>query len=171
VSARLAVRSILLVASMLPFARSASAQRLGASATIAVSARVLPVASFEGGATHDFSALLEPGVARRIEPAHGARTRMTYNATTKVVASGTTLRGPGGVTVTPRFLCAIGGSGAPIADNAFDCDAGYVAPIEGGRATTVSLAVGAEIDASASRNVPAGLYVGQVTFVATNPGY
>jgi hypothetical protein len=171
VSARLAVRSILLVASMLPFARSASAQRLGASATIAVSARVLPVASFEGGATHDLSALLEPGVARRIEPGDGAQTRMTYNAATKVVVSGTMLRGPGGAVVTARLLCARGAPNTAATNEAFDCDAGYVAPIEGARATTVTLAVGANVDAFASRNVPAGLYIGQVTLVASNPGY
>lgn len=161
----------MLVLFLLPFARSASAQHFAATTTIAVTLRVLPVASFEGGATHDLSAMLEPGVARRIEPADGARTRMTYNAETKVVASGTALRGPDGATVRARFLCARGGPNAGTADEAFDCDTGYVAPIAGGRATTVALAVGAEIDASASRNAPAGLYLGQVTFVASNPGY
>jgi hypothetical protein len=170
-SGRFAVRLILLVACLLPFARPASAQRFAATATIAVTLRVLPVASFEGGATHDLSAMLEPGVARRIEPADGARTKMTYNAATKVVASGTTLRGPGGATVTARFLCARGAPNAGTADEAFECETGYVAPIAGGRATTISLAVGAEIDASASRSVPAGVYVGQVTLVASNPGY
>jgi hypothetical protein len=171
VSGRLAIHLTLFVGSMLPFARSASAQRFAATATIAVTARVLPVASFEGGATHDLSTVLEPGVARRIEPADGARTRMTYNAVTKVVATGTMLHGPGGATVTARFLCARGAPNTGSVDEAFECDSGYVAPIAGGRATIISLAVGAEIDASASRRVPAGLYVGQVTLVASNPGY
>ena len=162
---------VVLVASLLPLARSASAQRFSTSATIAVTVRVLPVASFDGGATHDLAASLEPGVTRRIEPADGAQTRMTYNAATKVVVRGTTLRGPGGASVAARLLCARGEAGAAVATTPFDCEAGHVAELTEPRAATVPLAVGAEIDAAATRHLPAGVYVGQVTFVAVNPGY
>jgi hypothetical protein len=149
----------------------AEAQGLSATATIGVRLHVLPVASFEGGPTHRIATVLEPGEPKRIAPADGARTRMRYNAPTRVTVTGTALRGADGTVVPLRLLCASGAPGAPVADQPFDCDEGFTAPLPLGRAMALPLAVGGAVAAADSRAIPGGLYVAQVTFMASAPAY
>lgn len=149
----------------------ADAQQHARSASVAVSLRVLPQASFEGGAEHPVAAALEPGVALRVEPAAGVRTRLTYNTATRVVVSGGPLRGPAGVTVQVRFVCAFGAGTTVWATEPFDCVGGLLAGLEAARTTTIPLSIGAELSARATRDLPPGLYSGRVTLTATHPGY
>ena len=163
--------ALLFVVALVVCAASAPAQPTSASASVALTLRVLPVASFEGGAEHPFSAELVPGEPLRVDPSAGVRTRMTYNAVTRVVVSGTPLTGPGGVTVHVRFVCAFGGGTTVSAAEPFDCIGGLLAGLDGSRTTTVPLAVGAELSGLETLHVPPGLYTGRVTLTATYPGY
>lgn len=156
---------------MLVGATVVRAQAQAATATVSVSLRVLPQASFEGGPTHGFSALVVPGEALRIDPASGVRTRMTYNAVTKVTVTGTPLRGPGGASVQVRFVCAFGDGLTVSASEPFDCIGGLMADLEHAQTTTIPLAIGAELSAVATLDVPPGLYTGTITLTATHPGY
>jgi len=164
---RLAAALALLVAARAAAQRPSQSQ----SATVAVSLRVLPQASFERATDEPFSAPLLPGQAVRIEPSSGVRTRLTYNAATRVVVSGTPLRGPGGAVVQVRFVCAFGGGLSVSAAEPFDCVDGLVAELEGARTTTIPLAIGATLSATQTLDVPPGLYTGRVTLTATNAGY
>ena len=141
------------------------------TATVAVSLRVLPQASFEDGAEPPVSAELVPGAAVRVNSAPGVRTRMTYSAATKLVVTGTLLRGPGGATLHVRFVCAFGGGITVSAAEPFDCIGGLLAGLEGARPATLPLAIGAELGRGETRGVPPGLYTGRVTLTATNPGF
>jgi hypothetical protein len=148
----------------------AAAQRHAGSASIGVSLRVLPVASFEGGPSHRLAVTIAPGRALYVEPAAGVRTRMTYNAPTRVVATTADFRGPGGASVRPVLVCAAGAAGAAVASVPFDCRAGLLtAP--GSRAAALPLAVGASLAAHATRGLPPGLYVGVVTLEASHRAY
>jgi hypothetical protein len=167
VATRFAAALALLVAARAGAQRPSPSQ----SATVAVSLRVLPQASIERGAEEPFSAPLLPGQAIRIEPLSGMRARLTYNAATRVVVSGTQLRGPGGAIVQVRFVCAFGDGMSVSAAEPFDCVDGVVAELEGARTTTIPLAIGARLSATQTLDVPPGLYTGRVTLTATNAGY
>ena len=149
----------------------AGAQQNTQSATVAVSLRVLPQASFEGGAQQRFSAGLVPGEPLHVHPAAGVRTRITYDATTKVIVTGTSLRGPGGPTIHVRYVCEFGGGTTATVAAGFDCAGGLVAGRDGARTTSLPLAVGAELSGVESLDVPPGLYTGRVTLTATHPAY
>ncbi len=149
----------------------AVAQPQARSATVSVTMRVLPRASFEGGTEHRLSAELVPGDALYVDPRHGVRTRMTYNAATRVIVSGTALRGPTGATVEVRFVCAFGTGTTVSAAEPFDCVDGLVAELESASTTTIPLAIGAELSGLETRGLPPGLYRGLVTLTATHPGY
>jgi hypothetical protein len=162
---------LLLPAALVLLGPHAAAQQQSRSATVSVSVRVLPQASFEGGTEHRFSADLVPGEALHVDPADGVRTRMTYNAATRVVVSGTPLRGPGGATIEVRFVCAFGGGMTVSAAEPFDCVAGLLAELEGASTTRIPLAIGAELSAGETVGMPPGLYTGLVTLTATHPAY
>jgi hypothetical protein len=147
------------------------AQQGSQSASVIVSLRILPHASFEGGAEQPISAAIAPGAALDVLPARGVRTRMTYNAPTTVVVSGTPLRGPGGATLPVRFVCAFGDGLSVSAAEPFDCVGGHLAALEGGRVTSIPLAVGARLSAVETAGVPPGEYTGVVTLTATYRGY
>jgi hypothetical protein len=166
----LAVALAMLVASGVARA-AAQAPAQSQSATVAVSLRVLPHASFERGAETPLSAAVVPGAGVRIAPSAGVRTRMTYDAATRVVVSGGPLRGPGGALVQVRFVCSFGDGMSVSASQPFDCVNGVVAELEGARTTTIPLAIGAVLSAAQTLDVPAGLYTGQVTLTATNAAY
>ncbi len=164
-------RAAVLLAVALTYASPAVAQQQSRSATVAMSLRVLPQASFDGGAGDRVSAAVEPGDPARIDPVSGGRTRMTFNAATQVVVSGSPLRGPGGASVHVRFVCAFGGGMSVSAAEPFDCVNGLVAELEGARTTSIPLAVGVELSGLDTRDLPPGLYTGRVTLTATNPAY
>lgn len=168
---RAALCSLVFSILLLACGRTAAAQQFSTSATIGVSLRVLPSASFEGGATHSIAAMVTPGERVVVAPASGVRTRMTYNADTRVRVTATPLRGPRGASVTAVLQCEIGVTNSIVPTSTFSCDEGFVATLADSRTSSVPLAVGATLPASATRQLPAGLYVGQVTLVATNPGY
>lgn len=148
----------------------AQAPRQAQSATVAVSLRVLPQASFDAS-DQGVSAAVVPGEALRIAPGAGVRTRMVYTAATQVVVRGTPLVGPGGATLRVRFVCAFGGGMTVSAAEPFDCVDGVVAGLDGTRLSSMSLAIGAELSARETAALPPGLYSGRVTLIATHPVY
>lgn len=151
---------------------SAGAQpsRQTQTATVAVSLRVLPQASFDGG-VDGVSAVVEPGQALHVLPSSGARTRIVTTAATQVVVSGTPLLGPGGATLRVRFTCSFGGGLSVSAAEPFDCADGVVAGLDGARLSSMPLAIGAELGAGETAGLPAGLYAGRVTLTATQSAY
>lgn len=152
---------------------SAGAQPLAMTSvvgSIAVSATVLPLASFDGGAVRTLSILLVPGDSARVEPQAGIRTRMTHSAPVRVTVRATRFAGPGGRVVAPRLLCAHGRAGAPLPDVPFDCATGYSASMAGAGVSTVALGIGALVSARETRGLPAGVYTGTVTLLASSPG-
>jgi hypothetical protein len=140
------------------------------SASVSVSLRVLPQASFDG-ADQQMTASVLPGGGVRVDPSAGARTRMTYTAPMQVEVSGTALLGPGGAIVRVRYVCAFGGGTTVSAAEPFDCMGGLAAGLAGSRVASLPLAVGVELSARETLEVPPGLYVGRVTLTATHPAY
>jgi len=149
---------------------SSGAQLRSQSATVAVSLRVLPHASFEAGPGHRLSAELTPGEPLRVDPSAGVRTRIAYGAATVVTLTATPLRGPGGITVPVRVLCRFGAGVIVLAAEPFDCVGGLVAE-PGGASVTVPIAVGAELSGPQTVGVPRGVYAGVVTLTAAPQGY
>jgi hypothetical protein len=162
---------ILLGIVLLSSGLDANAQQVSQRATIAVSLRVLPLASFEADTAPRFSTALAPGEPLRVEPAAGVRLRMRYDAATKVVVSGTPLIGPGGATVRVRYVCAFGGGTTVSAAEPFDCVGGLLAGLDGRGTTTIPLAIGAQLSALETVDLLPGLYTGRVTLTATHGGY
>jgi hypothetical protein len=162
-----------LAASSLMATRAAAQQAVqstSTSASVSVSLRVLPQASFDG-ADQRVTASVLPGDGVRVDPAAGARTRMTYTASMQVEVSGTPLFGPNGATVRVRYVCAFGGGMTVSAAEPFDCVGGLTAGLAGARVGSLPLAVGAELSARETLEVPPGLYVGRVTLTATHAVY
>lgn len=151
--------------------RAMEAQQHFRSATVTTSVRVLARASFEGGTEHSLSAVIGGGEALRVEPTEGVRTRMMYNATTRVVVAGSPLRGPGGASVAVRYVCAIGTTLSLSAAEPFDCVGGTVAVLRSGQTSTVAIAVGAHVTARETVGIPSGFYAGRVTLTAVLPAY
>lgn len=160
-----------LIAPLLLTPRAIEAQQHSRSATVTMSLRVLARASFEGGTEHPLSAVIVGGEALRVEPTDGVQTRMTYNAPTRVVVAGSPLVGPGGASVTVRYLCAIGTGLSVSASEPFDCVGGTLAVLRSGWTSTVPIAVGAQLLARETVNLPSGLYAGRVTLTAVHPAY
>jgi hypothetical protein len=156
--------------SLVPMCVSAQQAVQSTSASVSVSLRVLPQAAFEG-ANQQVSGSVLPGDALRVDPLAGARTRMTYTAPMQVEVSGTPLLGPNGVTIRVRYVCAFGGGTTVSAAEPFDCVGGLAAGLAGARLASLPLAVGAELSARETLEVPPGLYVGRVTLTATHPAY
>ncbi len=151
--------------------RAIEAQQQVRSATVTTSVRVLARASFDGETEHSLSAVIVGGQALRVEPTDGVQTRLTYNASTRVVVTGSPLRGPGGASVAVRYVCAIGTALSLSAAESFDCGSGTVAVLRRGRTATVPIAVGAQLAARETVGVPLGLYAGRVTLTAVLPAY
>lgn len=152
-------------------ARLAEAQQRVETASVSVSLRVLPQSSFDGGAERRMSAEVVPGTAWRVVPGAGVRTRLTYSAATQVVVTGTPLVGPGGTRVRVRFVCAFGDGMTVSADEAFDCVGGLRAGVTEARTATMPLAIGAELSARETLDVPDGLYSGRLTLTASYTEY
>ena len=162
---------VALIAPLLLAPRPVEAQQHSRSATVPMSLRVLARASFEGGTEHPLSAQIVGGEALRVQPADGVRTRMTYNAPTRVVVAGSRLVGPGGASVAVRYVCAIGTALSVSAAEPFDCASGTLAVLVDGRASTVPLGVGAELTARETTGLPSGVYAGRVTLTAVHPAH
>jgi hypothetical protein len=163
--------ALLLAASSIVTARASAQQAApSTSASVSVSLRVLPQASFDG-VEQRVSGSVRPGDALRVDPSAGARTRMTYTAPMQVEVSGTPLLGPNGVTVRVRYVCAFDGGTTVSAAEPFDCVGGLAAGMAGARLASLPLAVGVELSARETLGVPPGLYVGRVTLTATHPAY
>ena len=167
---RLVVRCSL-IAPLVLTPRALEAQQHSRSATVAMSLRVLASASFEGGTKHPLSAVIVGGEALRVEPAEGVQTRMTYNAPTRVVVSGSPLVGPSGASIFVRYVCAIGTGLSVSAAEPFDCVGGALAVLQSGRTSTLPIAVGAQLTARETVGLPSGLYAGRVTLTAVYPAY
>lgn len=167
---RLVVR-LSFIAPLMLTPRAIEAQQHSRSATVTMSLRVLARASFEGGTEHPLSAVIVGGEALRVEPSDGVQTRMTYNAPTRVAVAGSRLMGPGGASVTVRFVCAIGSGLSVSAAEPFDCVGGTLAVLQSGRTSTVPIAVGAHLLARETVDLPSGLYAGRVTLTAVYPAY
>ena len=167
---RLLVR-IAPIAALLLSSRAIEAQQHSRSASVTMSLRVLPSASFEGGSGHPLSAVIVGGVALRMDPSDGVKARMIYNVPTRVVVAGSPLVGPDGASVTVRFVCAIGTGVSVSAAEPFDCVGGTLAVLQSGRTSSVPIAVGAQLPARDTVGLPAGLYAGRVTLTAVHPAY
>lgn len=165
------VACLALITPLLLTPRLVEAQQHSRSATVTMSLRVLARASFEGGTEHPLTAQIVGGEALRVEPADGVRTRMTYNAPTRVVVAGSRLVGPGGASIAVRYVCAIGTGMSVSAADPFDCASGTLALLVDGRMSTVPLAVGAELTARETAGLPSGLYSGRVTLTAAQSTY
>ena len=158
---------------VLPWASHAqtSSPSAATEGIIGATAQVMPSATFEGGAERTLSIPVVPGNAARVEPADGVQTRVIYSMSTRVTVTATTFVGPGGALLDARLLCAQGEDGSAVAAAAFDCNAGYVARLRGSALASRAIGVGATVDAAASARVPAGVYTGVVTLVATQAGF
>ena len=165
------VACLALITPLLLTPRLVEAQQHSRSATVTMSLRVLARASFEGGTEHPLSAQIVGGEALRVGPTDGVRTRMTYNAPTRVVVAGSPLKGPGGASVAVRYVCAIGTGLSLSAAEPFDCVGGTVAVLQSGQTSTVPIAVGAHVTARETVGIPSGFYAGRVTLTAVLPAY
>lgn len=151
--------------------RVIEAQQHSSNTTVTMSLRVLARASFDGGAEHPLSAAIIAGRALRVEPTDGVRTRMTFNAPTRVAAIGSPLVGPAGARVSVRYVCAIGAGHSVSAAERFDCADGSLAVLHSGRLSSVPIAVGVQLTAQETVGLPSGLYAGRVTLTAIQPAY
>lgn len=159
------------IAALLITSHAMEAQQHSGSASVTMSLRVIPSASFEGGSGAPLSAVVVGGVALRVDPSDGVHTRMTYNVPTRVVVAGPPLVGPDGASITVRFVCAIGSRVSVSAAAPFDCGGGTLAVLHRGRTSTVPIAVGARLTAQDTAGLPAGLYAGRVTLTAVYPAH
>lgn len=143
------------------------------SATIAVTLRVLPRATFDatapGAELRGLDATLAPGDRLIVAPSRGVRTRVVYDGASQIEVRASAPVGPGGVQLAVRYLCAFGDGMTVSAAEPFDCAAGRLVPPGMGTAS-LPIAVGAEVSAVAASVAP-GLYIGRVTLLAVNPGY
>lgn len=163
---RLASVAVLLLAS-----RTIEAQQQSSSASVRMSVRVLPAASFEEGSEQRISGVILGGMAPRVEPFDGVQTRMRYDVPTRVVVAGSPLVGPDGARVTVRFVCAIGTRVSVPGAEPFDCVGGTLAVLNGALTSAVPIAVAAQLSAQETAGLPAGLYAGRVTVTAVHPAY
>ena len=156
------------IAALLLTSHAIEAQQHSRSASVAMSLRVLPSASFDGGSGYALSAVMVGGVALRVDPSNGVHTRMTYNVPTRVDVAGSPLVGPDGASVTVRFLCSIGTRVSVSAAEPFDCGGGTMAALQSGPTSSVPIAVGVQLLARDTAGLPAGLYAGRVTLTAVH---
>ncbi len=143
------------------------------SATIAVTLRVLPHATFSATAAdaelHALDATLVPGQRLTVAPSRGVRTRLMYDAAARIEVHATAPVGPGGVQLAVRYLWSFADGMNLSAAGPFDSAADRLVSPGTGMASR-PIAVGADVSATAA-SVPPGLYSGRVTLLAVNPIY
>ena len=145
------------------------AQQQTRTASVAVSLRVLPRASFEGGADRPFSVDVVPGEVVEIAPSAGVRTQMSYSAPVRVHVSGGELVGPDGAVWPVRLVCSFGAAKTVSGSERIDCADGVVT--DGARLGSIPLAVGVELSGRTTRGMGPGMYVGRVVMTASHSTY
>ena len=165
-------RNLLLGVALALSPATLGAQVESRSATIAVTLRVLPHATFSATAAdaelHALDATLAPGQRLTVAPSRGVRTRLVYDAAARIEVRATAPVGPGGVQLEVRYLWSFGDGMNLSAAEPFDSAGRLVPP--GTRMASLPIAVGADVSATAA-SVPPGLYSGRVTLLAVNPVY
>lgn len=162
---------LLVGASLLLAPRAVAAQQYSKSTTVRMSVRVLTSASFEGGTARRLSTVIVGGESLGVDPIEGVRTRMTFNAPTRVIVAGSPLVGPGGAIVAVRYVCAIGARFSVSVSDSFVCESGTLAMRRPGGTTAVPIAVGAQLAAWETLGMRPGVYAGRVTLTAIQPAY